>query len=141
MKTLTMIAAVMLCSCASASRDDARVTGISGDDGPREFTGRYEWTVGEKGKLDATFTPTGTPNEYKVEFRFNFNGSPHVYAGTATGDLSDGDLRGEVKSDRGKRTFRFTGETKRGRFKGTHSEVRKNGEETATGTLRLKAES
>ena len=86
--------------------------------------------------LTPHFFPTDDENTWKVEFRFDFHG-PHLYTGTAKGNLEEGELSGEVESDQRKRTFVFTGSIEDGQFSGTHTETTK-GREKDTGTMKLK---
>jgi hypothetical protein len=105
----------------------------SAADSNRTLKGTYEWTDGDKkGPLEAVFTPAGE-GKWEVAFHFEFDGQPHVYAGTAEGSLSDGNLKGAVKTENKKRTFTFKGAFRDGTFTGTHAEA-----EHSTGTLTLK---
>lgn len=79
--------------------------------------------------------PTGE-EAWDVSFHFEFRGRAHVYTGTAEGSLSRGALKGEVKNENRRRTFRFTGTTEGGTFRGTHSEI-EEGRQYGTGTLSL----
>jgi len=106
------------------------------DDGKKTLKGSYDWTGGKSGPLTADFFPTDDAKTWKVEFRFDFHG-PHLYTGTATGNLEDGKLSGEVESDQRKRTFVFSGSFEDGQFSGTHTETTK-GRQQDTGTMKLK---
>jgi glucose/arabinose dehydrogenase len=109
---------------------------VNGADGKRTLKGSFEWTTaGQKGDLEAVFTPTGE-GKWDVAFHFDFRG-PHVYAGTAEGSLSGGELKGRVQNDDKNRSFTFSGSFVDGEFHGTHAEVGDDGEQ-ATGTLTLK---
>ena len=109
----------------------------SGADSNRTLKGTYEWTnSGKTGELKAIFTPTGE-GKWDVAFHFEFEGQPHVYAGTAEGSLSEGALKGTVKTENKKRTFTFTGAIHDGTFTGTHADLSAEGEQP-TGTLTLK---
>ena len=109
----------------------------SGADSSRTLKGTYEWTDGgNKGALEAVFTPAGE-GKWEVAFHFEFDGQPHVYAGTAEGSLSEGALKGAVKTENNKRTFTFTGTFQGGTFTGTHADSSPDGEHP-TGTLTLK---
>lgn len=102
------------------------------------LTGSYIWNSGQPSDLKAIFTETGT-DSWDVAFHFRFRGRAEVFSGTASGNLSDGSLKGEVrnKNGRGSRTFTFRGEFENGSFKGKHAEV--FGErESSTGTLTMK---
>jgi hypothetical protein len=109
--------------------------GMTADD-KQTLTGSYDWTGGKSGPLTADFFPTDEAETWKVEFRFDFHG-PHLYTGTAKGNLKDGGLSGEVVSDQRKRTFVFSGSFEEGKFSGTHTETTK-GREKNTGTMTLK---
>jgi len=109
---------------------------VQGADAKQTLKGRFEWSgAGQKGDLEAVFTPTGE-GMWDVAFHFDFRG-PHVYAGTAEGSLKGGELKGRVQNDDKNRTFTFTGSFTDGEFHGTHAEVGDDGEQ-ATGTLTLK---
>jgi hypothetical protein len=109
----------------------------SGADSSRTLKGTYEWTDGgEKGELQAVFTPAGE-GKWEVAFHFKFQGEPHVYSGSAEGSLSDGALKGAVKTENKKRTFTFNGAFHEGTFTGTHADASED-EEHPTGTLTLK---
>ena len=91
------------------------------------------------GDLKAIFTPTGD-SEWDVTFRFEWEDEDHVYKGTASGSLSDGDLNGAVEGDNEgdhKMSFRFEGSFADGTFTGTHSYLNKEGEAQPSGTLTL----
>lgn len=107
------------------------------DDDKQTLTGSYDWTGGKSGDLTAYFFPTEEAETWKVEFRFDFHG-PHLYTGSATGSLKEGELSGEVVSDQRKRTFVFSGTFEDGKFSGTHSETTQGGEKS-TGTMTLDA--
>jgi len=103
---------------------------------PRTYKGTFTWTQRDAtGDLEAIFTPTGDAT-WDVAFHFNFRDKPHVYAGTATGRLSDGALEGTVQNESLERTFRFHGTVEDGKFEGQHAEI-DGGEEQETGTLTL----
>jgi len=109
----------------------------SAADTPRTLKGTYEGTESEKsGHLEAEFTPAGE-GKWGVAFRFQFEGQGHVFAGTAEGTLSEGPLKGTVKTDNGKRTFAFSGTFHDGVFTGTHADATEE-KEHQTGTLTLK---
>ena len=102
----------------------------------RTLAGEYYWSdTGVSGELEAIFTATDE-GRWEVAFHFDFRGQSRVFAGTAVGSLSDGELSGTVKDDTKKRTFTFSGEFAEGSFSGTHAEIGKNGEHR-TGTLKL----
>jgi hypothetical protein len=107
-----------------------------GAEDARTLHGEFAWTQRDKsGDLEAVFTPTGE-GTWDVSFRFEFRESPHTYSGTAEGDLDDGELKGTVTDESGKRTFTFEGESKDGEFSGTHAETT-GGKPASTGTLKL----
>jgi hypothetical protein len=103
----------------------------------RELRGEWVWNDGARGELTAHFTPVEA-NRWNVDFRFRFDGEPHVYSGTAEGNLKDGMLRGTVKNESGRRTFTFDGEFREnGEFRGKHAETT-SGRRHETGTLTLR---
>ncbi len=105
--------------------------------------GSYKWVRKKKetsGTITATFTPAGD-NKWTVVFKFDWNKTPHIYTGTATGTLTDGKIEGKVLNDKKKRTFTFTGTVKDGTLKASHKEIKKRrGKEipTDTGTIEMK---
>lgn len=108
--------------------------------GDIRLEGDYVWHR-ENGNLDGTleavFTPAGE-NRWDVAFHFKFENKPHVWLGTAQGDLRSGALSGEVVSDDDEEAqFRFEGTFENGKFKGTHGQVSRNGSLRDTGTLIL----
>ena len=108
---------------------------------PEDLTlnGTYVWSSSpnEPGDLRAVFTPAGE-GKWTVNFYFHFSGRDRIYTGTAEGDLSNGNLKGEVKNEEKKRTFTFEGTTKNGDFSGQHAEVGGRYGSRKTGTLELK---
>ena len=110
---------------------------VSAADGKRTLKGSYEWTDSQgTGDLEAVFTPTGE-GTWDVAFHFVFQGTSHIYAGTAEGSLAGGDFKGRVLNDGKNRTFIFTGTFSGGEFHGTHAEIGRDGKHP-TGTLKLK---
>ncbi|CAM2006636.1 hypothetical protein [Acanthopleuribacter pedis] len=112
---------------------------MAGEPAKTTLTGSYVWNhiPNEPGNLKAVFTPKGEKT-YDVAFYFKFDGVNHVYSGTATGSLEDGNLEGKVKNENKRRTFTFSGTCKKGSFSGVHSEIGRSGEKK-TGTLTLAA--
>ena len=103
--------------------------------------GEFVWTRSDgdtKGDLKAIFTPTGQ-GTWDVAFHFDWEDGPHVYAGTAKGDLTGGQLEGEVQNDSSDRkaTFQFSGTIEDGAFAGTHGHL-SDGKLNDTGTMTLK---
>ena len=74
---------------------------------------------------------------YDVDFRFEWEGKPRVFSGTAVGSLSSGTLDGRVTNDTKEHTFIFTGSFEDGTFSGTHAVVAEDGALKDTGTLQL----
>lgn len=111
--------------------------GAAAPDAKRTLEGQFHWSQGnETGDLRAVFTPTGA-GTWDVSFNFDFDGS-HTYTGTAEGKLEEGgSLEGSAKEDRGRRTWRFEGSFKNGRYEGKHFEKRGRSEEERSGTLTL----
>ncbi len=106
------------------------------------LNGKFVWVRDDgtsEGDLKAVFTPTGE-NRWDVAFHFEWEDGPHVYAGTAEGNLRDGKLRGEVLNDSEERpsTFRFEGAFENGVFSGKHAYL-DEGEPKEMGTLTLNA--
>ncbi len=103
------------------------------------LTGEFHWThMNHTGDLEGVFTNSGD-KIWSVEFRFEWDGERHVYAGTAEGSLTDGELRGSVVTDNPDwpRTFLFAGRFEGGRFTGTHTAIQVSGGTHPTGTLAL----
>ncbi len=85
----------------------------------------------------ALFTQAGD-EAWKVVFYFDWEGEPHVWKGTAKGNLSSGKLSGEVTADLDDPvTFSFAGKFEEGTFHGTHSQIREEDKRKQTGTLTL----
>lgn len=105
------------------------------ESGTDTLTGEFESGYGD-GELEAEFTATGR-DTWNVAFHFRFDGQRHVYRGTAKGSLTAGRLEGAVQTEGGQRRFSFEGVFERGRFRGTHYEV-KRGRSQRTGTLTLR---
>ncbi len=117
-------------------KDASTASAASGADGPRTFKGEFTWSQrNHTGDIEAIFTPTGN-GTWDVAFHFLFRDQPHVYAGTASGELSAGELQGTVQNENKERTFRFRGQIEDGKFEGRHVEV-DGTDEQETGTLTL----
>ena len=104
------------------------------------LSGSYVWERPDEtneGELDAVFTPDGE-GEWQVAFRFDWEGEPHVFEGTASGSFS-GDLTGNVASDDPSHPlkFEFKGAFSAGTFSGTHGYFNSKGELVDSGTLKL----
>lgn len=118
--------------------------GPSFAEGDVTLEGEFVWTRDDgdrTGPLKAIFTPAEGKNEWTVAFHFDWEDGPHVYTGTAKGNLKKGGLSGDVMTDNEERrgNFRFKGKfNKKGMFEGTHVSVR-DGEENPMGSLTLKA--
>ena len=101
--------------------------------------GEFIWERDDKdiaGPLKAVFEPTGE-NTWDVSFHFTFEDKPHIYTGTAKGNLKDGELSGEVLSDgEEQHPYTFSGTfAEDGSFAGVHhyidgEEARKTGKIT-----------
>jgi hypothetical protein len=113
--------------------DGAGENGTAGVE--RTLTGEYDWGGRKSGDLEAVFTATGE-DTWNVSFHFTFRDQPHVFSGTASGSLTEGQLRGEVFDDRKKRTFTFEGQVKDGKFEGSHAEIEGDRVQN-TGTMTL----
>ena len=118
----------------------ASLTGIAFASDNETLTGTFVWTNDDgegTGDLKAVFTEAGD-NAWKVAFYFDWEGDPHVWKGTAEGNLSNGKLSGEVTADLDDPvTFSFAGKFEQGTFHGTHSQIREEGKRKQTGTLTL----
>ncbi len=106
--------------------------------GSRTLTGEYIWSSSNRGpgELKAVFTPNG-PDQWQVDFHFDWRGTPRVFSGEATGSLDGGKLEGEVRNSSKQRTFTFQGKVADGVFEGTHAEI-EDGYPEKTGTMTLK---
>ncbi len=130
MKRLALLCTLLALTALTAD-------GFAAKGGDQTLKGEYYW-VGDRshGDLRAVFTESGQ-NQWQVAFYFEFSDGPHTYEGTATGNLSDGTLQGEVKNENQRRTFTFEGSFENGIFKGTHAEIRR-GRASHMGTLTLR---
>ena len=110
----------------------------AGDEEGQTLTGAFVWNNQDRtGDLKAVFTE-GENGKWNVAFHFTWEGEPRVFAGTAVGNLSEGELKGEVLTDgERQRTFKFAGSFEDGTFHGTHHTVGNDGNERETGTLTL----
>ena len=109
-----------------------------GGDGPeiRVFEGQYKWVnMNNPGPLRAEFTATGE-NRWNVDFYFRFEGRERMYSGTAEGSLSQGELKGKIRNENGRRSFTFEADLDNGRLEGTHRETTRS-RSRRTGTLKL----
>lgn len=106
-------------------------------DATHTLTGAFVWNNEDRtGDLEAKFTESGD-GTWDVAFRFEWEGKPRVFSGTAEGSLSDGKLSGEVQTESKEHTFVFAGRFAEGSFSGTHAAIGKDGEKRDTGTLTL----
>jgi len=104
----------------------------------RTFSGEYDWSDGGTGALSAEFTPSGD-QQWKVEFRFGFNGRDSTWRGTAEGALEDGSrLTGTARWK--KRNWVFEATIENGTMNGTHTEIRRDGGRYETGTFAISTE-
>jgi len=77
--------------------------------GTATLNGSFVWNNEDQtGDVEAIFTETGE-GTWDVAFHFMWEGEPKVFAGTAQGSLSAGELRGEVLNQTKEHTFTFTG--------------------------------
>ena len=103
---------------------------------PETLTGSFVWNNENRtGDLEAVFTPTAD-GKWSVAFHFMWEDEAQVFKGTAEGNLSEGELKGEVRPESQKRAFTFTGSFKDGKFTGTHAVIREEGPRD-TGTMTL----
>ena len=127
MKKLGLIVLLLVAATGLGHAEDEATT----------LEGAFVWENGNTtGDLEAVFTPT-SDGQWDVSFHFEFRGRPHVYSGSASGNLSDGRLEGRVLNDNKKRTFTFEGSFTDGEFNGTHVEVGDK-KSRSTGTLTLR---
>lgn len=112
--------------------------GFAGDD--VTLDGGFVWEREDgniDGDLKAVFSPTGD-GEWSVAFHFDWEDEPHVYTGTCSGSLAEGELAGDITSDGDREMkFKFTGSFEDGSFNGTHGFVTEEGEIKNAGTLTL----
>lgn len=118
----------------------ATLPGVTADE--VTLSGSYVWERSDKsidGELEAVFVPAGK-REWTVAFRFDWEGKPHVFEGTARGSLT-GELIGNVASDDPGHPleFEFKGAFAEGTFTGTHGYFKKSGDLAHSGTLELAA--
>lgn len=100
------------------------------------FNGSYDWSDGGSDELSAEFKPTGD-DEWKVTFRFRWNGNSKTWKGRATGSLEDGGTL-EGTSGWNGRSWEFTARIEDGVMKGSHTETKSGGERYSTGTFELR---
>ncbi|MEM1182964.1 MAG: hypothetical protein AAGM22_31770 [Acidobacteriota bacterium] len=109
-------------------------------DDAKTLEGEFVWERSDKnitGPLKAVFEPTEDQGTWNVSFHFTFEGKDHIYAGTAKGNLGEGELAGEVMSDGDEPSpFVFEGAFTDGKFQGTHAGFR-NGDRRPTGSMTL----
>ena len=106
--------------------------------GTATLNGSFAWDNDEgteTGDIEAVFTGTGD-GAWDVAFHFMWEGEPKIFAGTAEGSLSAGELKGQVLNETKEHTFTFAGSFEGSTFTGTHAVLR-DGEEKGTGTLTL----
>ena len=73
---------------------------------PQTLKGSFVWNNENRtGDLEAVFTET-EDGMYDVDFRFEWEGKPRVFSGTAVGSLSSGKLDGRVTNDTEEHTHR-----------------------------------
>ncbi len=107
---LAVVALVTPLAISPVAADDAAAAVAT------TLTGEYVWAHRDNsGELRAVFTPSGA-RTWDVDFHFSFRGKPHVYSGSAKGNLDDGPLEGTVNNENKRRTFSFSGEVKDGAF-------------------------
>lgn len=103
--------------------------------------GSFLWERGDEkieGELTSVrLTPSGE-GTWEIAFRFDWEGEPHVFSGTAEGSLS-GELAGNVASDDPGHPlkFEFRGAFADGQFSGTHGYWNAKGDLIPSGTLTL----
>ena len=132
MTTLLLVAVTLLLVAPGTANSAADTTTLQGE---------FVWEgsgEGATGDIEAVFTATG-PGEWDVSFRFKWHGQAHVYSGTATGSLTEGELEGKVLNEDKGRNFTFTGSFEDGVFRGTHAEIGRGRKDRIepTGTMTL----
>ena len=87
--------------------------------------------------IKAVFTPNGD-KKWTVVYTFNWSGA-QSWKGTAEGDLSSGEVKGDATHSNGKRKFTFSGTAKNGQIDCTHNETT-SGKPQPTGSMTVKKE-
>ncbi len=106
---------------------------------PVSMKGEFVWKrtdENKKGDLHAEFTEV-KEGEWKVSFHFTWEEKPLTYTGIAKGNLKNGNLTGEVKSDDKKHSYTFEGTVVDGKLTANHKYLREDGTAGDTGTLVL----
>jgi hypothetical protein len=107
---------------------------------PVALNGSFVWErddTKQEGSLDVTLTPKEN-GQWDIEFRFDWEGEPRLFVGTAWGKL-DGKLTGKVDSDDPGHPlkFRFEVDSAGGVLSGTHGYYNRMGSLIPSGTLEL----
>lgn len=102
---------------------------------PKVFTGQYDWRDGGTGDLSAEFKPDGD-NQWRVTFRFDFDGSSKTWKGKAEGNLEDGSEVTGTASWKS-RDWGWTATIEEGTMRGKHTELKSRGRTYDTGTFEL----
>lgn len=102
----------------------------------QRFNGSYDWSDGGSGELSAIFKPNGE-GSWKVEFSFRFSGKKNNWKGRASGSLDEG---GKLSGSSGwsGRNWEFEAEIENGVMRGTHTEIKPNGDRYSTGSFELR---
>jgi hypothetical protein len=110
---------------------------VAAEEDSTEFEGSFYWSGRNRtGDLKAVFS-SSTGGGWDVVFYFDWEDKPHVYTGTATGSLTDGDLSGSVFNEDKEYHFTFSGQIDDGEFEGTHQMIGKDGKAIEMGTVEL----
>lgn len=99
------------------------------------FTGHYDWRDGGRDELTAAFEPDGD-EQWKVEFRFEFDGRRNTWKGSAEGSLEDGSEMTGTAAWRS-RKWTWSASLEDGVMRGTHTELKSRGKTYETGTFEL----
>jgi hypothetical protein len=134
MRKLAMTFALFL-GLASVAGAGSRCLAADND---LKLSGSFVWEKkkGQNHNIKAVFTPDGD-KKWKIVFTFDWGKGPQTWNGSATGDLVNGDIKGEGLHPDGHRKFTFSGTAKDGKIDCTHNETTA-GRAEATGTMTLK---
>lgn len=109
------------------------------------FKGRFTWN--SRKEKDQTLTAAVQPQAdgtLLITYTAIWNGKPHVYVGTLTGNLQNGKISGAAVTKGGKRNWVLRGKAEKGVITCAHYEIKGSGEKTRevhTGIVTLRQES
>ncbi|MCZ7646080.1 MAG: hypothetical protein M5U26_12465 [Planctomycetota bacterium] len=109
-------------------------------DGDVTCKGTFSWSneKNQKHDIKGVFTPNGD-KKWNVVWTFTWKGGAQTWKGTAEGDLTNGEVKGEGLHPNGKRTFSFVGAAKDGNMEIKHTETT-GGRPKDTGVMVIKKE-